>query len=273
MSTPGSPSGANGPDDARPGLSLGPMTFVPEVRVTGRNDPWAHRKGEPRVFALLWAVYLLAAATITVFSVRALGYPRASQFVFAGLSMLTLSMIGIMVLWPALRLSQVRPRAPTVAALLDLAVVLLPVHAIVWPLSMLTGWTWPVTLGLLLVVSGWGSVAGGVLALTLHQRNGAWSARLLAMLLLLVLCLAAPAFRVLTVQAGRPVQATIDLLSPLSALWSVGLAPEGVQPKMDRAEWLAGAVPLAAGVILLVASGVLGAMRTPPSNAALPEGG
>ena len=138
----------------RRGLALGPMTFVPELRVVGSHDPWAHRKGEPRVFALLWAMYLLIAAVLTVFSVRALGYPRTSQFVFGGLSMLTVAMVGIMLLWPALRLGQATPERPTTAALFDLAVVLLPVHAIVWPLSMLTGWPWTVTVGILLMISG-----------------------------------------------------------------------------------------------------------------------
>ena len=241
-------------------VSLGPMTFVPELRV-GKNDPWAHRKGEPRVFALLWAVYLLTAAVLTVFSVRALGYPRTSQFTFGGLSMLTLAMIGIMLLWPALRLSQQRAALPTWAAIFDLAVVLLPVPAIVWPLSVLTSWSWPITLGLALAITGWGLVAAGVIALAMQTAMGAatGATRMLAMIVLLVLSVGPPAFRVLALDAGRPVTSAVDLASPLSVVWGIGLAPEGRQPVMTGQDWLAGAIPALIGLALLVSSGIIGA--------------
>ncbi|MCA9293511.1 MAG: hypothetical protein KDA20_06835 [Phycisphaerales bacterium] len=243
----------------RHGVALGPMTFVPELRVAGTQDPWAHRKGEPRVFALLWAVYLLVAAVLTVFSVRALGYPRTSQFVFGGLSMLTLALVGIMLLWPALRLCQAKPALPTTSALLDLAVVLLPVHAIVWPLSMLTGWPWTVTVGLLLLVTGWGMVAAGVIAITVQQtqRGGVHASRLLAIIVLLVLCIAPPAFRVLAMQAGHWAPSLVDLASPLSAPWALALAPEGYFPVMTRQGWLASIVPVGIGSLLLVVSGLV----------------
>ncbi len=254
---------AQGKPQPRAGLTLGPVTFVPELRVAGADDPWAHRKGEPRIFALLWAMYLLASAIVTVFSVRALGYPRAGQFVFGGLSMLTLAMVGIMLLWPALRLSQVRPELPTTAVIFDLAVVLLPVHAIVWPMSMLTGWPWPVTVGILFVITGWGLVAAGVVALTMRPGPSAGSsaARMLAMLLLMVLCLGGPAFRVLSMRAGQPLAGDIDLFSPLSAPWVLGLAAEGQRPDMALTEWVSGAIPAVIGLILLVGCGVMNRWR------------
>ena len=43
------------------------MVWVPEWKSRGKADPWAHRKGEPRPLALLWTIYIMVSAAVTIF--------------------------------------------------------------------------------------------------------------------------------------------------------------------------------------------------------------
>ena len=55
-------------DAAPPGAGAPPVgTPPPErpVREIVPEDPWAHRRGEPRVFAFLWTMFLFGATAAT----------------------------------------------------------------------------------------------------------------------------------------------------------------------------------------------------------------
>jgi hypothetical protein len=131
-----------------------------------RMDPWAHRRGEPRVFALAWTIFLFA-ATITTFVAaqragigdRALVRAAARMLVFA-------SAAGVTVLWPMVRLSQWPDPRPVGGTARDLLVMLAPVQAMIWPQAMwwLARWPVPVVASVDALLVAWGVLVGGVLA-------------------------------------------------------------------------------------------------------------
>jgi hypothetical protein len=125
-------------------------------------DPWAHRRGEPRLFALLWSLYLFGAALTTVMQIPVLG---ASEIRFVrshGQMLLLLIAIGLTLLWPLVRLSQARPRRPAIASLIDLVALLAPVQAVIWPLKWLGNWSWEVTAGVNLLLVSWTFLVGAL---------------------------------------------------------------------------------------------------------------
>lgn len=143
-----------------------------ERDLLGKEPPgdlidWSHRKGEPRVLALLWMIYLLIATTL-MFSSLASGYsisPSISRP--ASREMLVIVIFGMTVLWPMTRFSQtIAPPSIVGASVRDLFVILVPMQAILWPqrLIVLGGWSTEVVLALVLHSAAWGLVTAGVLA-------------------------------------------------------------------------------------------------------------
>jgi hypothetical protein len=133
----------------------------------GSHDPWAHRRGEPRVFALLWTLYLFAATAITMLSVIARGLPGADAMRPAARAMLITVAAGIALVWPLVRLSQQRDDRPIAATMHDLIVLLVPVQAIVWPQTLwwLARWPLEVVAAVALSLISWAVLIGGLIAL------------------------------------------------------------------------------------------------------------
>ena len=136
----------------------------------GRPD-WSHRKGEPRVFALIWMLYLMG-VTILMFSsfVNAVSIsPSITRP--AGVRMLLATALGLALLWPAIRLAQRPSQRPVRHVLRDLFVLLVPAQAVIWPHAMgvLAGWSFEVLGAISAAFLAWGLVVGGVIAMADSQ--------------------------------------------------------------------------------------------------------
>ncbi len=235
----------------KPGIRLGPFVFVPELLTAPGDDPWAARKGEPRVFALLWCTYLMVAALMTIFSVRFLGIPSASEYRGACMLMCVLCGVGAAVLWPALRLSQQAPRRVMRAVLVDAMVIALPVQAVIWPMPMLTDWSFDLAMAIGVVLAGWALVVGAVIAWGYLAGRRLW-AMAIALALAVIVPLLVIRGGIPGVHAAPPVWA---VLSPLTAPWALSWSPSGLSPGMSAAEWRMVVIPPVAGAVLMVAAG------------------
>ncbi len=229
-------------------------------------DRWAHRRGEPRLFTLLWSIYLLVCALATIFSVKFLGMTQAGMFRSPAKSMLLLAAIGATVLWPMVRLSQARPRKPLKATALDLIAVNGPLQAVVWPTKLLTGWGWEVMAGLSLLLLSWTALLGALVAAGVSREAG--PARSWWMLLCLMVVGGAPAAMLVGGLFGFVPAPDGWLASPLTALFAITEAPSGLSAGMTKREWVAVAAP---GVVAGVCWGLLtagGAFRERAGGAA-----
>ncbi|MEM8835432.1 MAG: hypothetical protein AAGD00_06390 [Planctomycetota bacterium] len=193
------------------------------------DDPWAHRKGEPRVFALLWSVYLMVASMLTLFSTRALGMPTTQQHEFGVRAMLTLAMVGVCVIWPAVRLSQERPERPLRDSLADTIVVLIPLNALLWPAPLLTLWPISIAATLAAVFGAWTCLVGAWLAIVFTSRAG--PARLAGLATILLAIGAAPGAGVLWISlSGYAPPAWWWHASPLTSIYAVTSSIDPVRP-------------------------------------------
>jgi hypothetical protein len=237
-------------EPARPGVRIGPVVWVGELGTKGPGDPWAHRKGEPRIFTLLWAGYLMLAATATLLRTQTLGMPRAGQFHWGARSMLVLIAVGVIVLWPATRLSQKVPQRPGRALVADLLVVLLPVLAILLPLPLMTGWPMPVAGGLGLMYLSWSCVAAALIWLG-WRGCSRWS-RAMATLAGVGLAALGPAAELFLMWLGYASSPWwIGMLSPTTAAFTLTGAPSGLAVSMTSGEWAASLLPMGGAVTLL----------------------
>ena len=243
---------------------IGPVVLVPEFVTRGDDDPWVHRKGEPRYFAFFWTLYLLLSSLLTVFSIRSVGIPTQDQFLLGGRGMALMCSLGVLPLWPMVRLSQTRAPHPLSASFLDGLIVVLPSCAVLLPLSLLTGWTLHVSLAICSVMFVWMVVSGGIVALGTARDGRVW--RLGAMALVWALAMAAPlaswgGTRAGLWEASSGIPERIELLSPLSALFPLTEPAGGavLSFSVDRQAFAWIAAPLALGLALwAVAALVLG---------------
>ncbi len=138
----------------------------------GHDDPFAARRAEPRLFAFFWTVYLLAAVLGAVWWLARSPTGGPSAFSPAARTMLVIIAVGVVILWPMTRLSQLAPPRPVVrATALDLVVMLGPAQLVIWPLVFLADWPVPVVAALCAQLAGWGALIGGVVALALVRRS------------------------------------------------------------------------------------------------------
>lgn len=224
-------------------LALGPMT----VAQGAPRDPWAHRRGEPRVFAFFWTLYVLVAVAGSVLWLAQSSAVSSSTYGPAARVMLVVVMTGAVVLWPMVRLSQTAPRAsPVRAVAADVVVVLFPLQMVVWPLIMLAQWPLNIVGALSVLTAAWVVLIGGVQALALAVERwrgrgpGNWS-RALWMLLCLALAGGAPLIGL----ARRAVQgpeaadpAYWSVLSPFTAIGALtGRGFSGPQGPAVAAQW------------------------------------
>lgn len=227
------------------------MVWVPEIATTGDDDPWKHRKGEPRIFTLFWTGFLLLAALGTLLSAQALGVPRAGQFTWGARSLIVLMALGIVVLWPATRLSQAVPERACRSLLADVFVVMLPVLAILVPLPLMTAWSFAVSGGLGLMLLSWATVAAALIFL--GWRSGTVWSRTMATLGGLAIAALGPALHLFLVWLGYTVRPWwVGMVSPTSAVFALTDAPSGLAIRMTPGEWFASALPMVLAVLLLV---------------------
>src|SRR5437867_4288680 len=88
------------------------VSVSPSHRPRPRPDPWSHRRGEPRLFAFLWTLFLFAATGITFMTAVSLGGNSADVMRPATRALLALTGAGVVLLWPMVRLSQAPDEHP-----------------------------------------------------------------------------------------------------------------------------------------------------------------
>jgi len=161
-------------------------------------DPWAHRRAEPRPLALLWTLYLLGACLLTLGTLIRGGVVGPDVCRPATRLLLAIVGIGLAVVWPLVRLSQVRPAGSTLAATLkDALVLVLPVQLLIWPHAFhwLSAWPMEVIAALSAWSVAWAALVGGTLAAALAHLAGKRAshlARVLWMALFLAIALGGP---------------------------------------------------------------------------------
>lgn len=162
-----------------------PVDAAEDLDLFGRPPPrgrsWAHRRGEPRIFAFFWTLYMLLATIGAFWSIGAPTAQDAMSLRPAARTVLAAITIGIAVLWPMLRLSQPE-RHPTLRWALrsvgqDLFVLLVPAQAVIWPQIAMAGWPVGVVGALACGLTAWGFLLGAVLVIayvTPHLSRWWW---------------------------------------------------------------------------------------------------
>jgi len=242
--------------------ALAQRAALPTTTSKRPPDPWAHRRGEPRVFALFWAVYLLGSAAATVFAVREFGFLDSSTFRPAVRALLVLTALGVCALWPMVRLSQAPPRSPVAASIADCVVILIPAQGVLWPMVWLANWPWEIGAGLAALFTAWTLFVGAVLALSTSGTG--ILARTVWMLIVLAVTAGAPTLLVISsFLRNRQVPDETLLASAYTAVIVLTSAPSGLTPKMTTLEWIASSAP----AVLAIPVWALASLRKPSLSA------
>ncbi|MFM9958839.1 MAG: hypothetical protein ACKVZJ_12265 [Phycisphaerales bacterium] len=256
------------------GIKIGPFIFVPEWSAVQGPDPWAHRKGEPRMLTLFWTIFLLAASAVTLFGTRGAGLVRAAQYQISARRLLLIVAFAAAVLWPMVRLCQQPPeRSIGKSILLDALGLSAPVMAVLLPLPFLTGWSWGLLSMVWCVIAGWSLVTLSIAHLALcgvdrasGPRRSAGRALAMGAVLALVVGGAVLAVRHsaavnapfgMTAVAAAPMGSSVGArgtgemwwaASPLSHVNKLTTAPSGLAPRVTE--------PDARAVVLLWVAGL-----------------
>lgn len=254
----------------------GTTEFEPaaEVSQAERADPWAHRRGEPRVFAMCWLIYVTLTVTGSVrwvvqstSEISPLSYGPSARI------MLIVLATGALVLWPMVRLSQSAPaRARLSSAILaDMLIILVPSWLVIVPLRFIAGWPMDVVAAIAAIFGAWTYLTGGVLALALSRvdPNRPAAHRWLWMLGALA-CVGAgmlvhAAFRAREMIHDASTPAWMSFLSPFSAIpMLTGRGLWGPQAPVETSQWGVLVATLAIGLGLWSVAGVW-SMKGDPS--------
>jgi hypothetical protein len=259
-----SPDSAEGPpalppDEHGPGLSPEAAADSPAAepeagahapRKKASADPWAHRRGEPRVFALLWTVYLFIVTAFIFYT--ALAGPAISPEIMrpAARLVLLLTMGGMALLWPMVRLSQTPDPQPLNGVGQDLLVVMIPAQALVWPQVLWWLARWPLTTvaAVAAAMAAWGLLIGGLLALAHVRGSGRpeasqWPLRNL--LWMLVFVAISGCGMVVSLLSGRSAFPGPGDVNPISTDVALMLSPLGAVLELTRdTSWSGRSTPL-----------------------------
>jgi hypothetical protein len=186
-------------------------------------DPWAHRRGEPRIFLLLWIGWLMAVTAISFGTLGPRGIVDPDEARPSTRVLLLLVIIGPALLWPAFRLCQVRPRHILRSIFLDMLVLLLPAQLVIWPQVLLAFWPIPVVGAVVVFFILWTILIGAVLALAFAAESARHpidtlpqvSSRGIWMFVILLLSVFAPALSLLLPGPIDPLQEGPDAMGPV----------------------------------------------------------
>jgi len=206
----------------------------------GAEDGWSHRRGEPRVLVLLWAVYLLAASTATILRMPDVGFVEPRFVQAAARTLVLLVGLGLTVLWPMVRLSQASPSRPALAAAVDLIALGAPLGAVLWPVTWLGGWGWEVTASLVAMLVGWGVAMAVVVAAGTATHSGARRAGWAVVVVVAVVL--GPVAAVALSGTGLSTR-WMFYASPLTAVYALTTEPGGQLPVMTGPEWWSALAP------------------------------
>lgn len=234
------------------------------------HDRWAHRRGEPRVLAFLWTLYLLGATLLGFAALGAVGGISPDTYRPVARIILITVVVGIVLMWPMVRLSQARPRrggAKTACG--DFIVIVIPAQAVVWPQAFLPTAQWSVStiVALSMLMCAWAVCMAGLLALALG-RGGRESARrppahAWLWMLLVILVSASGTVVALSGSESGDVNSvrTRWLASPMTGVYELmrDRPHTSRASRLSRDDWAIIAAPAAVGIVLWL----LAAMRRP----------
>jgi hypothetical protein len=240
-----------------------------------KRDRWAHRRGEPRVWALVWSCYLLSACVLALFTPASRWSFDLQQIRHSCVLLLALIQLGVVVVWPLLRLSQIPPRVPSRAAAVDLLIVLAPSAAILGPMGFLTKWSGATVAVLCASLIAWTVLYAGIIALAARVRSS--TARASWMLLCLALAAGGPLFGLLSNwRAGGAVSPEVWrgslLASPVTAPFAIARHPDPRVPTPDALAWEFALLPLFIASVLWLIAIVLDLIRSTPDTPAARSG-
>ena len=232
-----------------------------------KPDRWAHRRGEPRGWALLWSTYLLGACVVALFTPAARLSFDPQQIRASCTLLLALILLGVAVFWPLVRFSQIPARVPSRAAAVDLLIVLAPAATILAPMRFLTRWSTDTVLALSVSLGAWALLFGGLVALGARTRSNTW--RALAMLACLALVGLGPALGILAAH-GAPLEHADEirraslLASPVGAPFAIARFPTPRAPNPDVLAWRFAFAPLALATLAWLGAIVVDLARPAP---------
>ncbi|MEL6498499.1 MAG: hypothetical protein AAF937_03825 [Planctomycetota bacterium] len=235
---PGGHAPSREPPAAKPSGKF--RAFVEQVGLVpprGQRDPYAHRRGEPRGFTVLWLAYLFLVAGSVYAAIGNPAFASAEGYRLASKVLLTMVGVGLLAVWPVLRLTQSAAIAGGVAATLrDVAIVLIPMQALIWPQSLITGWSVSSVGAVALVLVAWTLIIGAVIAAATGPARGHPRAqgalgesphpvsalgRTAAMATILVLGVSGPAAAIFVPPGETELRSLLAVCSPVSAPWEL----------------------------------------------------
>lgn len=204
---------------------------------------WSHRRGEPRVFALVWMIFLMAVTAMMFAALSPARFISPQVARPAAQAMILATVCGLALFWPAVRLSQRPADRPLRSVLQDMFVLLVPAQAVIWPhaMSALASWSWAVLTAVAAVFAAWSIVIGGLLACAdvgprAGRGRGVW------MLVVLAVVFASPVTGVVTRGVSTAMLADPRpgwMLSPLTAVLEVtrDRSATGTPRPVSEAHW------------------------------------
>ncbi len=196
-------------------------TAAPDPRTVRYRDRWAHRRAEPRALAFMWTLYLFFASMLTFAYVGTHGTLSWDVYRPVARLMLVTAAVGIGILWPMVRLSQLPPERRIGRAMFaDWIVIVLPLAAVILPQAWLAGWPADVVTAVAAHLASWALLTAGILIIALSGRATP-TARSLAMGVCIVLMLAWPITAAIVRGMGEATPTLGDFASPTTAVYQL----------------------------------------------------
>jgi len=199
--------------------------------------------------------------------------------------LVTVIALGITVMWPMLRLSQIAPVGGGVVVVVkDLVILLIPLQAVLWPQVVITGWTVGAVAASDVLLISWALIIGAFLSIALGpgRRTKLGEQRLdpdykaprpglertLWMLGLIAMISIGPVLMIALQSIGRAQSEDAQLLlrmsSPITAPWEmlqnrIWTGQHAVvSPAHWRAAWMTGCMAVAAWILVAIIRGASG---------------
>ncbi len=187
----------------------------------------------PRGLILLASLWLIVSWKIAI-GVQAPVEVSSASYTPGVRLMLMCVVIGLLIAWPLLRLSQPATAFPIRQTLLDLVVLLALVQVVIWPLRLITPWSAVRTAAIAASLIGWTTLAGAVVASAVGSPRA--GPRNLAILACLTMCLAGPTIAWLRLVIGLGPGRLVSFGPPLEIYDLTGGG--GAPPAGERWLWL-----------------------------------
>ena len=204
-----------------------------------------------RGLILLASLWLIVSWQIAI-GVRAPVETSSASYTPGVRLMLMCVVIGLLIAWPLLRLSQPAHPFPIRRTLLDLIVLLALVQVVIWPLRLITPWSTARTAAIAASLVGWTTLAGAIVASAVGSPRA--GPRNLAILACLAMCLAGPTIGWLRLVVGLGPGRMVSFGPPLEIYGLTGGG--GAPPAGEQWRWIVvlGLASVAAWLALSVAT-------------------